>query len=85
MPLLLSAGGKKTSLTPSTCLWNRKRDHIANETLQEYLNINQVSAELEDRATKEEFDLMVGREELGELEKRLLSLRIQLDQRLQIP
>lgn len=58
---------------------------MANETLQEYLKISQVSAELEERATKEEFDLMIGRDELAALEKRLQSLRIQLDQRLQIP
>ncbi|GJJ68821.1 hypothetical protein EMPS_01167 [Entomortierella parvispora] len=63
----------------------RERDQLANDTLREYLDINQLSSEAEDRATKEEFDLMMGRGELAELEARLQSLRIQLDQRLRIP
>ncbi|KAG0051144.1 hypothetical protein BGZ83_004046 [Gryganskiella cystojenkinii] len=60
-----------------------KRDHDANEILEEYLTINQVAAEAEEKASKEEFDLMVGKEELGELEIKLQSLRMQLDRQLQ--
>ncbi|KAF8933263.1 hypothetical protein BGZ58_006482 [Dissophora ornata] len=59
------------------------RDKEANEALEEYLHINQLSIEAEEKASREEFSLLTEQEELSELESTLRSLKMELSQRLQ--
>jgi hypothetical protein len=58
----------------------RKRDQEANAVLEEYLRVNQRSIEAEEMASREEFSLLMEKEELGGLRLTLEALRMDLAQ-----
>ncbi|KAG0370242.1 hypothetical protein BC939DRAFT_525224 [Gamsiella multidivaricata] len=62
----------------------RKRDQEANDALQEFLRLDQMSIEVEEKASGEEYQLLLDKEELSNLESALWSLRMELAQRRQI-
>ncbi|KAI1317936.1 hypothetical protein EDD11_007458 [Mortierella claussenii] len=58
----------------------RKRDQEANVAMEEYLKMNQLSVEAEEKASREEFKLLTKKEELAELNSTLQALKDQIHQ-----
>ncbi|KAG0006608.1 hypothetical protein BGZ65_006105 [Modicella reniformis] len=59
----------------------RQLDHEANDALEEYLSMNRLSVEAEEKASREEFRLLTASEELEKLKSTLQSLGMELEQR----
>ncbi|KAI8357037.1 hypothetical protein B0O80DRAFT_424964 [Mortierella sp. GBAus27b] len=59
----------------------RKRNQEANAALDEFLRVNQLAAEAEEKASREEFNILVAKEELDELKLTLQALRMDLEHR----
>ncbi|KAG0221581.1 hypothetical protein BGX31_009729 [Mortierella sp. GBA43] len=59
----------------------KKRNQEANAALDEFLRVNQLAAEAEEKASREEFNILVAKEELDELKLTLQALRMDLEHR----
>lgn len=81
-PCLVMAGCVNYfGLTRVSCIHvHRKRDQETNAALEEYVRVNQLSVEAEEKASREEFSLLMERKELEELKLTLRALTMDLQQ-----